>query len=160
MSGPLIPPILLIWRCLGTIYPISKRMVLCHQWKPDSNRRHVQRHSLRGWKFYECKTRHYSFIISRWCWSPHSESFSARESLCYHATSASPTAVNTHSTTEVCPTTRNHIWKRLVKEFIPALLPQKLLIGTKSRSLGTKKTLSIKIEEVVRIFWDMTPQKL
>ena len=44
-----------------------------------------------------------------------------------------------------------HIWKRLMKEFIPTLLP---------RQRWTKKTPPIKIGEIVWILQDMTPRGL
>ena len=44
-----------------------------------------------------------------------------------------------------------HIWKRLMKEFIPTLLP---------RQRWTKKTLPIKIGEIVWTLQDMTPRGL
>ena len=44
-----------------------------------------------------------------------------------------------------------HIWKRLMKEFIPTLLP---------RQRWTKKTPPIKIGEIVWILQDMTPRVL
>ena len=114
-----------------------------HHRKPDSNKRHIQHPSLRSWTLHERKTHHYSFIIARWCWSPHPKLFSSRESACQHATSTNQQPSTLSRQWLFAQQLATHFWKSLMKDFISTILP---------RQRWTKKTPPINKEKLSGFF--------